>query len=1690
MTGGGTWFSSNTTVATIGSTTGIVSGVTTGVTNVSYILPTGCATSVSFTVNPLPAVIAGSSALCLATSTILTDPTPGGYWTSSNIAIADIDAGTGLLTGVSIGMATITYTLSSSGCYVTKAVTVSSSPTTISGTRTACVGRNTTLVNGVGGGTWSSSATTTATVNPVSGVYTGMAAGIATMTYSLGGGCYATAPVTINPSPAPIGGTLRVCTGGSTTLTDATTGGVWSASSTSTVSIGSTTGMVVGGIAGTATITYTSGGCSATAAFTVNPLPAAITGTFTVCPSATTILGSATTGGTWVSSNTAVASIGSATGIATGAGAGVTNITYTLPTTCYSTKQLTVAPNPTAIVGAATVCIGATTTLTNGTAGGVWSKSNSNVNIGSTTGIVTGVTSGVATITYTLPTGCYATKTITVNNTSGAISGILQLCVSGTTTLTAGSTGGTWSSSTTTIATVGSTGVVTGVASGTATISYGSGAGCTATAVVTVNPMPAAITGGSSICAGATTTLSSVTTGGAWTSSTTSTAIVNSTSGLVTGVSPGTTTITYTAPTGCNVMKLMTINVNPLPITGPSALCVSATITESGSPAGGTWLSGTTTVATIGVTSGTIFGVTTGTTNITYTLPTGCSITKTVTVSPSPGAITGATGVCTGATTTLTNAVAGGWWLSSTTAVSIGSLSGTVTGVSAGVTTITYSLGTGCTVTRALTIHPSPAAISGASTICTGTTTVLTDATAGGVWSSSATSTATVNSASGLVSGVAAGATTITYTLPSTGCTATKAMTVNGAPGAIGGPGAVCVGAMVTESNATSGGTWSTAAATITVNSATGEVTGMTAGVATITYGIGSCTVTRMLTINPITAISGAGGLCAGTTTTLTNSTAGGTWTSGTTSVATIGSTGIVTGVSSGTATITYTIPITGCTATKTITVNSGPGAITGPATVCQTQTTALSNTAGGGTWSSSATGIATINSTSGIVTGVTGGVATITYSLGTGCVATRGITVNPQPGAITGPSGMCAGTLATLTSSTTGGRWTSSAVSVATVNSTSGLVTGVAAGSTTITYSIPATGCIATKTLTVNSGPGAITGTATVCQLQATALGNAAAGGTWTSGAMTIATINSTTGVVTGVAAGTATITYTLGAGCTATKTVTVYALPSPVTGSAILCIGNTTALATATTGGVWSSGATAVATIGSTTGVVSGITAGTADITYTAATGCMTTKTVTVNLPPAAIGGITTLCSGSVVTLSNITPGGVWSSGNPIVATIGSASGIVTGMTTGMATITYSTGSGCMTTKTVTVTPPAASITGSYTVCAGRTVTLSHATAGGTWSSGSTGIAAIGSTTATTASVTGVAAGTARITYTITAGCMATRTMTINGVAPISGATALCAWGDTVTVYDPTPGGSYSSTLVTITTLGGGFGRVTGFGPGTGTVTYTIGATGCSTTRTITVNPLPASITGSRTVCIGGTTTLANASPGGVWISGVPAIASAGSASGIISGIAMGTARITYTLPTGCKTDTPVTVIAPPAGITGWGSTVIIGTSTTYACATPGGTWSSSSTAIATIGSGSGIVTGRTAGVVTITYSLPAGSGCYSTRTLTVTPLSGLRQGRGGTITSNRISIYPNPNRGAFTIEGTVGQVAEEREQDVWLQVTDMHGREVYAKQTTTVNGRLEERVELTNIASGVYFVTVHLQDEVTTLYVVVER
>lgn len=504
-----------------------------------------------------------------------------------------------------------------------------------------------------------------------------------------------------------------VCLGSTLALSNSSPGGVWTSGNTAVASVGPSTGVVTGLSGGAAVISYSLGGCVTTRFVNVRDTPAAITPTVVpkICVGTTTTVSDVTPGGTWTSSSSGAAFVDPTTGTVYGIAAGVETITYKFPTTqCYTTRTVTVNANPAPITGATGICQGNTSTLSDVSTPGTWSSSPSAIaSVGSNTGVVTGSLAGTANITYKLTgTGCFTTTVVTVSLPPAPISGPGTVCAGSAITLSDPSSGGTWNSSVPAIATVNTTGSVAGVNPGITIISY-TIAGCIpATKVVNVSPLPGAITGIFNACAGLTTSYSDVTTGGHWSSSDITKATIDTFSGILTGISMGTTTITYSIPSGCSVYA--TVTVNPLaPIVGTDTICVGspgASLTNI--VGGGTWASSNPATASIDTFSGVVTGLIDGITFIVYTLPSACSTSFFLRVLPPLPDIVGSLELCTNSSTTLADLATGGTWSSDNSFVAdINPTTGAMNGQFPGNANVTYSV-YGCATTSVVTVDPLP----------------------------------------------------------------------------------------------------------------------------------------------------------------------------------------------------------------------------------------------------------------------------------------------------------------------------------------------------------------------------------------------------------------------------------------------------------------------------------------------------------------------------------------------------------------------------------------------------------------------------------------------------------------------------------------------------------------------------------------------------------------------------------------------------------------------------------------------------------------------------------------------------------------------------------------------------------------------------------------------------------------------
>ncbi len=520
-----------------------------------------------------------------------------------------------------------------------------------------------------------------------------------------------------------------------------------------------------------------------------------------------------------------------------------------------------------------------------------------------------------------------------------------------------------------------------------------------------------------------------------------------------------------------------------------------------------------------------------------------------------------------------------------------------------------------------------PGTISGATPVCVGASATLTPSTGSGAWSSGSPGIASVSG--GVVTGVSQGTAVISYTIGV--CSATTVETVYATPTPITGGLTACPGTTTSLSEFALGGTWASSTTSVASVSASGLVTGITAGTTTVDYTNMCGSASVVVTINPTPpSITGPSLVCSGGDhITLSDADPGGTWSSSTPSVATATTTGPNTGdiasVVPGTATITYTAAGTGCTTTRVVTVQPVPGPILGQLKACSGSAVTLSNAVPGGTWSSGTISVATIDPASGILVEATPGTSIITYT--NSCGPTHAVyavdTSLAIPANITSyGDSACVNTSTVFADVTLGGAWTSSNTSVATVLTGSGVITGVSTGTAVITYSIPP-GCYTTRMVTINATPLAITGNSTaICPGTTVTLSDASTPGTWTSLRNFVATVTTTTGVVTGVSADTATIIFTTNKNCKTSTVVTVNPAPVPITGTNIPCGFSTDTVYDGTPGGLWSSSSTGVATIGAATGIITTHSGGTSVITYKlVATGCYATKVLTVNPAPVPL-------------------------------------------------------------------------------------------------------------------------------------------------------------------------------------------------------------------------------------------------------------------------------------------------------------------------------------------------------------------------------------------------------------------------------------------------------------------------------------
>lgn len=1304
-------------------------------------------------------------------------------------------------TAAAAGVYTVTVTTPGGTCTSTTTVAMNALPTpTASNTGPYCEGATIQLNSPAGSATddWAGPGgyNQANTQNPTRPGATAAMAGVYTVTVTNGAGCSATATTTVvvNPLPTPtatntgpycVGQTIQINSpSGSATDDWAGPGGYTQANTQNPTRPGATVAM-----GGVYTVTVTNAfGCSATATTTVvvNPLPtptASNTGPY--CFGQTIQLNSPTGSATddWTGPSTyAQNNVQNPTIVgATAANAGVYTVTVTSAAGCSATATTTVAVNPLPTPTASNTgpyCAGATIQLNSPTGSGTddWAGpggyTQSNTQNPTRPG-ATAAMAGVYTVTVTNASGCSATATTTV--------------------------------------------------------------------VVNPLPTPTATNTGP-YCAGATIQLNSPTGSGTddWTGPATYSVnnVQNPTIGSSTIANSGVYTVTVTDLNGCSATATTTVVVNPLPTptatnTGP--YCPGALI-QLNSPSGSatddwTGPGGYTQNNTQNPTIAGASAVNAGVYTVTVTSAAGCSATATTTVVVNTGASASANNTgpyCAGATISLTSPAGaidydwtgpGGYSQNNTQNPTIAGS----TAVNAGVYTVTITMPGGCTGTGTTTVVvnplPTPTA-NNTGPYCVGATIQLNSPTGSGTddwagpssYSQNDVQNPTIVSASMANAGVY----TVTVTdLNGCSATATTTVVVNVLPTpTANNTGPYCAGTTIQLNSPTGSATddWAGPGGYSQANTQNPTRPGATAamgGVYTVTVtNVSGCsaTATTTVVVNPLPTptANNTGPYCVGNTIQLNSPTGSGTddWTgpggyvqNNTQNPTRIGATLAMAGV--------YTVTVTdlnGCSATATTTVIVNPlptptANNTGP--YCSGSTIQLNSPTGSGTddWAGPLL-YATTNTQNPTILSSTvamSGVYTVTVTDLNGCSATATTTVvvngPPTPTANnTGP--YCVGATIQLNSPTGSGTddWTGPSA-----YSQNDIQNPALAGATLANggiYTVTVTdinGCFATATTTVVINPlptPTANNTGPYCVGANIQLNSPTGSGTddWT-GPSAYAqndvqnpTIVSATAVMAGVY--TVSVTDANGCNATATTTVVINALPTPLAGNTgPYCDGATMDLTSS--GGVdydWTGpGGFALANTqnGSIPGVNPGM-SGTYTVSVTDANGCnsMTTTVVTINgLPTAVAGNNTPICEFQDLNLTS--GGGVnydWSGPGAYSVTNTQNPTIVSApmSVAGIYTVTVTDANGCVSTATtdVVINPNLVFTAGSNSaICSGTQLDLNAQNIPGAnynWA-GPNGFTAVNNQNPSIPGATVLASGIYTVLATNAAGCTGTATVNV---------------------------------------------------------------------------------------------------------------------------------------------------------------------------------------------------------------------------------------------------------------------------------------------------------------------------------------
>ncbi|MDZ7879361.1 MAG: T9SS type A sorting domain-containing protein [Saprospiraceae bacterium] len=485
-----------------------------------------------------------------------------------------------------------------------------------------------------------------------------------------------------------------------------------------------------------------------------------------------------------------------------------------------------------------------------------------------------------------------------------------------------------------------------------------------------------------------------------------------------------------------------------------------------------------------------------------------------------------------------------------------------------------------------------------------------------------------------------------------------------------------------------------------------------------------------------------------------------------------------------------------------------------------------------------------------------------------------------------------------------------------------------------------------------------------------------------------------STIAVIANLGANSYSLTVTDASGCTAIKSATI-TQPSAVTA---------TATSTASSCGATNGSATVVAgggtapytyawTNGGSTATISNLGAGTYTVSVTDSKACRTTRSVTIssstNLDAAA--SVTNVrCNGAnsgaiALTVTGATGAISYSWSN------GATTATLANLTAGTYSVTVNDSRNCSVVKQFSVTQPSAfttSVSGTMSSCGSSNGTLTATTTGGTapfryaWSNG-----------ATTASISGLVAGTYTVVTTDANGCTSTGSMVITRSTAITVATSVvavrCNGAATGSATATVTGGAQPYRYAW--SNGGTTATISNVAAATYAVTVT-DAVGCTSTQIATITQ-PTAISmfvdAVDAVCTNGTGRITNTVSGGTapysyaW--------NTGATTPSLTNLSGGTYTFTVTDASGCTrvSTTVITYIAPPTvnltatniscngGNTGGVAAVVTGGTAPFSYA-----WSNNAT--------NASISGLSIGAYTVTVT--DSKGCTATRTISVTQAAAL--------------------------------------------------------------------------------------------------